>query len=95
MRVSADLASCAASHGLYLADQTKGKTYTEEEDRFLLVQLNKYGLTSEGVYDKIKKDISNWPAFRFDWFIKSRTPIELQRRCTTLISLVQKEAVSD
>ena len=31
------------------------------------------------------------PMFRFDWFIKSRTGSELQRRCTTLISLVEKE----
>ncbi len=31
------------------------------------------------------------PAFRFDWFIKSRTATELQRRCTTLISLIEKE----
>ena len=29
--------------------------------------------------------------FRFDWFIKSRTPTELQRRCETLVRLVEKE----
>lgn len=28
---------------------------------------------------------------RFDWFLKSRTPIEIGRRCTTLVSLVDKE----
>ena len=31
------------------------------------------------------------PQFRFDWFIKSRTATELQRRCNTLISLIEKE----
>jgi hypothetical protein len=31
------------------------------------------------------------PQFRFDWFIKSRTAIELQRRCNTIISLIEKE----
>ena len=31
------------------------------------------------------------PAFRFDWFIKSRTSTELQRRCTTLINLIENE----
>jgi len=29
--------------------------------------------------------------FRFDWFLKSRTATELQRRCNTLISLIEKE----
>jgi hypothetical protein len=28
---------------------------------------------------------------RFDWFIKSRTAMELQRRCNTLIGLIEKE----
>merc|ERR1712181_50335 len=31
------------------------------------------------------------PQFRFDWFIKSRTAMELQRRCNTLIMLIEKE----
>ena len=31
------------------------------------------------------------PQFRFDWFIKSRTTLELQRRCNTLITLIERE----
>lgn len=31
------------------------------------------------------------PQFRFDWFLKSRTAIELQRRCNTLITLIERE----
>lgn len=71
--------------------QTKGKIYTEEEDRYLLCRLAHYGLHSDDVYDKIKKDISDFPVFRFDWFLRSRTPVELGRRCATLISLIAKE----
>lgn len=71
--------------------QTKGKIYTEEEDRYLLCRLAHYGLNSEDVYEKIKRDISDFPVFRFDWFLRSRTPIELNRRCTTLIGLITKE----
>jgi hypothetical protein len=71
--------------------QTKGKIYTEEEDRYLLCRLACYGLHSEDVYEKIKRDISDFPVFRFDWFLRSRTPIELNRRCTTLIGLITKE----
>lgn len=74
------------------ANQTKGKSYSEEEDRFLLVMLAKYGIgKGDETHNKIKRDISEFPAFRFDWFIKSRTPIELARRCTTLVHLVDKE----
>ncbi|KAF8917277.1 SNF2 family N-terminal domain-containing protein [Mucidula mucida] len=71
---------------------TKGKTYTEEEDRYLLCQLNHYGLHKEDLYDQIKRDIMDYPLFRFDWFIKSRSPQELQRRCNTLLSMIEKEA---
>jgi SWI/SNF-related matrix-associated actin-dependent regulator of chromatin subfamily A member 5 len=57
---------------------TKGKVYSEEEDRYLLC--------------RIKKDITEFPVFRFDWFFKSRSPQELQRRCNTLLSMIEKEA---
>ncbi|KAG8904542.1 hypothetical protein FRB99_001582 [Tulasnella sp. 403] len=71
--------------------QTKGKVYSEEEDRYLLCRLAYYGLEAEDVYEKIKKDISEFPVFRFDWFLKSRTPQEIARRCTTLLTMIAKE----
>lgn len=37
------------------------------------------------VYDRAS------PQFRFDWFLKSRTALELQRRCNTLITLIERE----
>jgi len=67
------------------------KVYTEEEDRFLIVMLDKYGLESEGLYDRIRYEIRESPLFRFDWFFLSRTPLEINRRCTTLITTVQRE----
>ncbi|RUO96478.1 SWI/SNF-related matrix-associated actin-dependent regulator of chromatin subfamily A member 5, partial [Jimgerdemannia flammicorona] len=70
---------------------TKGKNYTEEEDRFLIVMLEKHGYGTENVYDRIRQEIRNSPLFRFDWFLKSRTAQEIGRRCNTLISLIQKE----
>lgn len=73
---------------------TKGKIYSEEEDRYLLCRLHTYGHVDD-VYERIKKDISEFPVFRFDWFFKSRTPQELQRRCTTLLSLIEKEAEAE
>ena len=71
---------------------TKGKVYSEEEDRYLLCRPHKYGMQLEDVYERIKKDISEFPVFRFDWFFKSRSPQELQRRCNTLLGMIEKEA---
>ncbi|KIP04329.1 hypothetical protein PHLGIDRAFT_76114 [Phlebiopsis gigantea 11061_1 CR5-6] len=71
---------------------TKGKVYSEEEDRYLLCRLFHYGMQLEDVYERIKKDISEFPVFRFDWFFKSRSPQELQRRCNTLLGMIEKEA---
>lgn len=34
-------------------------------------------------------------AFSLDWFIKSRSALEIQRRCTTLVQLVVKELDPD
>ncbi|KAJ9109046.1 hypothetical protein QFC21_000372 [Naganishia friedmannii] len=71
--------------------QNKGKQYSEDEDRFLLVRMHYYGLIREDCYDQIKRDIGEWPPFRFDWFIKSRTPEELKRRGQTLLLCLTKE----
>jgi SWI/SNF-related matrix-associated actin-dependent regulator of chromatin subfamily A member 5 len=71
---------------------TKGKVYSEEEDRYLLCRLNYYGMRADDVYERIKKDITEFPVFRFDWFFKSRSPQELQRRCNTLLGMIEKEA---
>jgi SWI/SNF-related matrix-associated actin-dependent regulator of chromatin subfamily A member 5 len=69
----------------------KGKNYTEEEDRFLVCMLHKLGFDRENVYDELRASVRQAPQFRFDWFIKSRTAMELQRRCNTLITLIERE----
>ncbi|KAG6331414.1 hypothetical protein ID866_7673 [Astraeus odoratus] len=71
---------------------TKGKVYSEEEDRYLLCRLHYYGMSTEDVYERIRRDISEFPVFRFDWFFKSRSTQELQRRCNTLLGMIEKEA---
>ncbi|KAJ2768918.1 chromatin remodeling complex Adenosinetriphosphatase [Coemansia nantahalensis] len=68
----------------------KGRVYTEDEDRFLLVQLARIGIASDDVYDRIRQEVRLSPLFRFDWFIKSRNAQEIQRRCQTLVGLLQK-----
>lgn len=75
----------------YSVSTTNKKVYSEEEDRFLLVQLDKHGLDKEGIYDIIRDEIRDSPLFRFDWFFLSRTADELKRRCTTLLTTIVKE----
>lgn len=75
----------------YSVSTTNKKVYSEEEDRFLLVQLDKHGLDKEGIYDIIRDEIRDSPLFRFDWFFLSRTAEELKRRCTTLLTTIVKE----
>ncbi|KAK3730906.1 hypothetical protein QZH41_012611 [Actinostola sp. cb2023] len=67
--------------------------YTEEEDRFLICMVHKLGLEKENVYDELRMACRSAPQFRFDWFLKSRTAQELQRRCNTLITLIEREMV--
>ncbi|RKO98091.1 hypothetical protein CXG81DRAFT_14771 [Caulochytrium protostelioides] len=74
---------------------SRGKNYTEEEDRYLVVTLEKFGFGTDEVYEKIRENIRSSPLFRFDWFFKSRTSQELQRRCATLITLLQREAETE
>lgn len=69
----------------------KGKNYIEEEDRFLVCMLHKLGFDKENVYEELRTAIRIAPQFRFDWFLKSRTALELQRRCNTLITLIERE----
>lgn len=71
--------------------QNRGKNFTSEEDRYLVVMLQHLGFEHENVYDVIRREIKRAPAFRFDWFFKSRTSTELQRRANTLITLIEKE----
>ena len=70
----------------------KGKLYTEEEDRFLVVNLEKFGYGIDDTYENIKREIKKSPIFKFDWFFKSRTTTEIARRCQSLIIVIQKES---
>lgn len=82
----------APFHQMRIAYGTnKGKNYTEEEDRFLVCMLHKLGFDKENVYEELRASVRTAPQFRFDWFIKSRTAMELQRRCNTLITLIERE----
>lgn len=67
------------------------RVYSVQEDRFLLFSVNKLGIQTEGLYDKVKAEISKSGHFQFDWFFLSRTPQELARRTNTLLLAVTRE----
>ncbi|ANB14004.1 Isw2p [Sugiyamaella lignohabitans] len=71
---------------------TAKKIYSIEEDRFLLVAINDIGLETENLYEKVRDRISKSPLFRFNWYFQSRTPVELSRRCATLLLAINREA---
>ncbi len=75
----------------YSVSTTNKKVYTDEEDRFLLVMLDRFGVDGEGIHERIRDEIRESPLFRFDWFFLSRTPTEISRRCTTLLTTVARE----
>merc|ERR1712072_744657 len=68
--------------------RNRGKAYTDEEDRFLVCLMQKVGY---GRWEEIKLEIRKAWQFRFDWFIKSRTPQELNRRGDLLVKLIRAE----
>ena len=76
---------------VYSVSTTNKKVYNEEEDRFLVCMLHKHGVSGDGLYEAIRREIFESPLFRFDWFFLSRTPIEISRRCSTLLTAVLRE----
>ena len=70
------------------AHAPRGWTYRQEEDAFLLTMMHRHGY---GAARRIQLEIRRAWQFRFDWFFKSRSPQEIQKRCDILIKIVEKE----
>lgn len=66
----------------------KGKLYNEEEDRFLVCMTNQLGY---GEWEALREEVRKCWLFRFDWFLRTRTTTELQRRVDTLIRVIERE----
>ncbi|KAF0982857.1 hypothetical protein FDP41_010836 [Naegleria fowleri] len=72
--------------------QNQAKEFTPEEDSFICCMTAKLGY---GYWEEVKAQIRKAWEFRFDWFIKTRTASEIQKRCDTLIKLIEKEYQDD
>jgi hypothetical protein len=53
-------------------------------DRWLVCMINALGY---GNWDAIKDEVRRSPCFQFNWFMRSRSAVELQRRCESLMRL--------
>eukprot|EP00980_Cylindrotheca_fusiformis_P018817 scaffold6276_cov138-Cylindrotheca_fusiformis.AAC.4 len=67
---------------------TRGRAYQEEEDAFLLYMMHCHGY---GAAERIRMGIRRAWQFRFDWYFKSRSAQEIQKRCDTIVKIVEKE----
>ncbi|EPZ34649.1 hypothetical protein ROZALSC1DRAFT_27044 [Rozella allomycis CSF55] len=70
----------------------KSKSFSEIEDRFLLLKIHQIGYSTDDLYEKIRFEIKNSHLFKFNWFFRSRNANELMKRCQTLIASLQKES---
>lgn len=77
---------------LPIHNQARGRLFTEDEDKFMLIALEKIGYGREDVYDLIKEEIRKCPLFKFDWFIRTRNSQEIAKRCHTLIAMIERES---
>ncbi len=67
---------------------TKSRAYQEEEDAFLICMMYRHGY---GAAERVRMEIRRAWQFRFDWFFKSRSAQEIQKRCDTLVKIVERE----
>uniref|UniRef100_A0A0A1WRH4 Chromatin-remodeling complex ATPase chain Iswi n=1 Tax=Zeugodacus cucurbitae TaxID=28588 RepID=A0A0A1WRH4_ZEUCU len=74
-------------------DNNMNNNYVEREDRFLLCMLHKLGADKENVYKQLHDAIRSSPEIQTDSFLKSCTTLELQRRCNSLILLIERENI--
>ena len=66
----------------------RGKVWTEEEDGYLVCMMHRHGY---GQWERIRQEIRRAHQFKFDWFFKSRSAPELQRRGDVLLRCIEKE----
>jgi len=66
----------------------RSRIFSDAHDKMLLYLIHKHGY---GQWEQIRADIKSSPRFQFDWYFKSRTVIELQRRSETILNLILKE----
>ena len=66
----------------------RGKGYQEDEDAFLVCMMYRHGF---GAAERIRMEIRRCWQFRFDWYFKSRNAQEIQKRCESLVKIIERD----
>lgn len=67
------------------------RSYSEDEDRFLLVAMYELGLDTPNLFEEIRARIRTCGLFDYDWYFMSRSAVEISRRCSTLLLIITRE----
>lgn len=67
---------------------TRNRAYTEAEDAFLICMMYRHGY---GAAERIRMEIRRAWQFKFDFYFKSRSATEIQKRCDLLVRIIEKE----
>ncbi|KAL6935574.1 related to ISWI chromatin-remodeling complex ATPase ISW2 [Hanseniaspora guilliermondii] len=75
----------------YMVNTSK-RTYTELEDRFLLIKMYERGgdYETKKMYQYLKSCILGEPIFSTDWYFVTRTESEIGRRVNNLLLMIKK-----
>ena len=66
----------------------RGRGYQEEEDAFLVCMMYRHGF---GAAERIRMEIRRAWQFRFNWYFKSRSAQDIQKRCDLLVRIIERE----
>lgn len=66
----------------------RSRGYQDEEDAFLICMMYRHGY---GAAERIRMEIRRAWQFRFDWYFKSRSAQEIQKRCDALVRIIERE----
>ena len=68
---------CSNSGGAQWEFNYPTTVYSEEKDRYLLCRLNHYGMNADDVFERIKKDITEFPSYD----LTDSSKVEAHRNC--------------
>lgn len=73
---------------------SKSRNFTSDEDDFIVRCITDHGYSQEDVYDEVTRRAFSAPQFRFDWFMRTRTPQDISQRASRLIAFIERDQAS-
>ena len=89
---STDRHTALTSLPLRYSSGLRDRGYTMEEDRYLLWLCREVGF---GEWSRMCRRMERDEQFNFDWYMLARSPVEIERRVTTLLKEIQRQTQAD